>query len=168
MAIRISPSTRLNAMLFARAGTKARRSCVRASGSRKNNPNPRARATASDPMMAPVPAAVSARDGAAASGAAPAASGVATGPSEPPRRASKAASAEKFNERKPRTSAWIITTAPLTTGQRRTGCMSASAAILWRKTAIRPSGRRTATAIERGERIITPSRTAWPPKSTSS
>src|SRR4051794_24783189 len=52
---------------------------------------------------------------------------------------------------------------PLTTGSRRRECRAISGSISFATCAISPSGLRTATAQLRGPRIITPSRTAWPP-----
>ena len=52
---------------------------------------------------------------------------------------------------------------PRTTGSRRTRWRAISGSIDFVTCAISPSGLRTATAQLRGPRIITPSRTAWPP-----
>src|SRR5436190_8156433 len=52
---------------------------------------------------------------------------------------------------------------PRTTGSRQTRRFAIGEAISLTTCAIAPSGLRTATAQLDGERIITPSRTAWPP-----
>ena len=52
---------------------------------------------------------------------------------------------------------------PRTTSSRQMRRLAIGEAISWTTCAIAPSGLRTATAQLDGERIITPSRTAWPP-----
>src|SRR2546426_8847472 len=52
---------------------------------------------------------------------------------------------------------------PRTSGHRTQGCASGSQGRAWVSEAISPSGLRTATAHDRGPRIMTPSTSAWPP-----
>src|SRR2546427_4732714 len=52
---------------------------------------------------------------------------------------------------------------PRTSGQRTQGCASGSQGRAWVSEAISPSGLRTASAQDRGPRIMTPSTSAWPP-----
>src|SRR3954468_969825 len=54
-------------------------------------------------------------------------------------------------------------TIPRITGRRSQRRFAAQLVTGWETSLIRPSGRRTATAQLDGPRIITPSRTAWPP-----
>src|SRR5687768_13961883 len=52
---------------------------------------------------------------------------------------------------------------PRMTGSRKTGCRAIGLRIGWFSSTISPLGVRTASAQADGPRIITPSRTAWPP-----
>ena len=71
--------------------------------------------------------------------------------------------AEKDSAEKPFIIDSSSTTPPRRNGQRRKRCRSESERQRSSRTTSSPPGRRQATANERGERIITPSMTAWPP-----
>src|SRR3954466_1930679 len=65
--------------------------------------------------------------------------------------------------RKPIASDSPSATTPRTTGRRKNQCRAIAELIGWFTPAMPPPGVRTATAQLDGPRIITPSRTAWPP-----
>src|SRR3954464_9871468 len=65
--------------------------------------------------------------------------------------------------RKPIASDSPSATTPRTTGSRKNQCRAIAEWIGWLTPAMPPPGGRTATAQLDGPRIITPSRTAWPP-----
>src|SRR5947209_7935504 len=79
--------------------------------------------------------------------------------------------AEMPSARSPRASDSASATTPRTIGRRQTRCRRTHGSSGNRCSSIRPSpcsaGLRTATAQVRNPRIITPSRTAWPPRGAS-